>query len=241
VSVLGNGVDVVYPASSRELYDDVAAAGALISEYPPGTEPNGRYFPVRNRMISGLSLGVVVVEGLETSGSLITARLALDQNRDAFAVPGNADAPMSRGPNFLIRRGEAKLVECGWDVLEDYAARYPNKVRYTPALPADAEEQRLNPVTSVEGLFTDARKKVVDKAPNRTYIDLKDCDAELTDDERSILLSLAGCALITDDIIEATQIPARRVLSALTMLQVRGWVEEGPGKQFKALALLKAE
>ncbi|NLF35071.1 MAG: DNA-protecting protein DprA, partial [Clostridiales bacterium] len=104
VSVLGNGPDVVYPAQNRDLYADVAAVGALISEYPPGTNPAPEHFPVRNRILSGLSLGVVVVEGTERSGSLITARLALDQGRDVFAVPGNVDAPMSGGPNLLIRR-----------------------------------------------------------------------------------------------------------------------------------------
>jgi len=240
VSVLGNGVDVVYPANNRELYDDVAAVGALISEYPPGTEPNGRYFPIRNRIISGLSLGVVMVEGTQTSGALITARLALDQNRDVFAVPGSVDAPLSRGPNQLIRRGEATLVTCGWDVLEEYAARYPHKVKHATELPAEVAEQRLNTVNISEDNFG-AQKKVVDKAQNRTYIDLTDCGAEFTDDERDILQALNNRVLVPDDIVDLTQIPARRVLSALTMLQVRGLVEEGPGKQFKTLALLRAE
>ena len=249
VSVLGNGTDVIYPAQNRDLYADVAAAGALISEYPPGTEPNGRNFPIRNRIISGLSLGVVVVEGPETSGALITARLALDQNRDAFAVPGNADAPMSRGPNLLIRRGEAKLVTNGWDVLEDYAARYPGRIRHMPPLPAQAEEQRLASTAADAGvkeeadedIFIHAHKKEVDKASDRTYIDLKDHGGEFTDDERDILFAIGGRAMVADDIIETTQIPAKRVFSALTMLQVRGLVEENPGRQFKALVLLKAE
>lgn len=242
VSVLGNGVDVFYPAENRELYQDVAAVGALISEYPPGTEANRRNFPVRNRIISGLSLGVVVVEGTQTSGSLITARLALDQNRDVFAVPGNVDAPMSRGPNQLIRRGEAKLIHCGWDVLEEYAARYPHKIRRASPLQGGEEEQRLCGALNGAGNHPDDNgEKVVDKEAGKTYIDLKDCGPEFTDDERDVLHTLAERALGADDIIEETQIPARRVLSALTMLQVRGLVEEGPGKQFRALAILRAE
>ena len=92
VSVLGGGIDVVYPAENRWLYEDVAAAGALISEYPPGTENKGEHFPIRNRIISGLSLGVAAVEAEEHSGTLITMRLALDQGRDAFAVPGHQPA-----------------------------------------------------------------------------------------------------------------------------------------------------
>src|SRR5699024_10846043 len=103
VSVLGNGIDVPYPWQSRFLYEDVAAAGALISEYPPGTEPAGWHFPIRNRIISGLSLGVVAVECALRSGTMITVGQALDQDRDVFAVPGNADAPMSEGPNRLIQ------------------------------------------------------------------------------------------------------------------------------------------
>ncbi len=241
VSVLGNGADVFYPSENRDLYEDVAAVGALVSEYPPGTQPNGRYFPVRNRIISGLSLGVVVVEGGETSGSLITARLALDQNRDVFAVPGNVDAPMSRGPNRLIRRGEAKLIHCGWDVLEEYAARYPNRIRRMTSFPAEAEGQSTHAPAGLENISPGNREKMVDNTADRTYIDMKENGAEYTDDERDILLALDGRALVTDDIIEATQIPARRVLSALTMLQIRGLVEEGPGKQFRALALLRAE
>lgn len=239
-SVLGNGVDVIYPAENRDLYEDVAAAGALISEYPPGTQPERRYFPVRNRIISGLCLGVAVVEGTETSGSLITARLALDQNRDVFAVPGGVDAPMSRGPNQLIRRGEAKLIHCGWDILEEYAARYPRKVRRVFMLPEE-EDRRPQPLAEHKNSLTPTPEKVVDNGACRTYIDLKDCGPEFTDDEREILLALQGGAMVTDDVVEATQIPARRVLSALTMLQIRGLVEEGPGKQFRAAARLLAE
>ena len=117
VSVLGSGIDVIYPAGHGDLYEDVAAAGALLSEYPPGTPPAGPHFPVRNRLIAGLSLGVLVVEGSQTSGALITARWALEQGRDVFAVPGGIDAPLSQGPNGLIRRGEAKLIQDAWDAV----------------------------------------------------------------------------------------------------------------------------
>lgn len=126
MSVLGGGVDVPYPRENRWLYEDVAAAGALISEYPPGTEHRGEHFPVRNRILSGLCLGVVAVECRPHSGTMITVDRALEQNRDLFAVPGNIDAPMSQGPNLLIQQG-AKLVTSGRDILEEYWDRFPGQ------------------------------------------------------------------------------------------------------------------
>lgn len=107
VSVLAGGVDVPYPSQNRFLYEDVAAAGALISEYPPGTRHKAEHFPVRNRLISGLSLGVVAVECARFSGTMKTIEHAMDQDRDIFAVPGNIDAPRSEGPNWLLRQGAA--------------------------------------------------------------------------------------------------------------------------------------
>ena len=125
VSVLGGGIDVVYPPSSADLFEEVGSRGLLISEYPPGTPTMGQHYPVRNRIISGLSLGVAVVEAGERSGALITARLALDQNRDVFAFPGPVGAPMSAGTNRLIQRCEAKPVFGVEDILEEYETLYP--------------------------------------------------------------------------------------------------------------------
>ncbi|MFR4757012.1 MAG: DNA-processing protein DprA [Evtepia gabavorous] len=101
MSVLGSGIDVIYPAGHGDLYEDVAAAGALLIEYPPGTPPTGPHFPVRNRLIAGLSLGVLVVEGSQTSGALITARWALEQGGMCSPVPGGSTPP-EPGPNGLI-------------------------------------------------------------------------------------------------------------------------------------------
>jgi DNA processing protein len=116
IAVLGTGIDVVYPPWNRGLAADVARSGALVSELPCGALPMAHHFPRRNRLISGLSLGVVVVEAAEESGSLVTARWALEQNREVFAVPGPAGAPGHRGPHRLIREG-ATLVERAEDVL----------------------------------------------------------------------------------------------------------------------------
>ena len=117
LAVLAGGVDVVYPEENRGLYGEIAARGLVLSEMPPGTVPQARHFPRRNRLISGLSLGVVVVEATPRSGSLITARLALEQGREVFAVPGSPLDPRSRGCNRLLRQG-AGLVESAEDVVE---------------------------------------------------------------------------------------------------------------------------
>lgn len=118
VAVLGSGLDVVYPAQHKPLAERVAQAGAVVSELPPWMGPIGRHFPFRNRIISGLSLGVVVVEAAENSGSLITAKLAVEQSRDVMAVPGNILSGRYRGAHALIKEG-ARLVETVEDVLEE--------------------------------------------------------------------------------------------------------------------------
>ena len=118
IGVLGCGVDIIYPPENRDLFEQVAAQGAVISEFPMGTPPDSDHFPIRNRVISGLSLGVAVVEATLRSGSLITARFALDQGRDVYAVPGNVDSARSQGTNRLIKEG-AKLVTRAEDILEE--------------------------------------------------------------------------------------------------------------------------
>jgi DNA processing protein len=118
IAVLGCGVDVIYPRSHVALYKKVEEYGALVSEYPMGTRPDGFRFPARNRIISGLSRGIIVVEATKKSGSLITARLALDQGRDVFAVPGRMDSVKSEGAHFLIQQG-ATLVQSADDVLQE--------------------------------------------------------------------------------------------------------------------------
>jgi DNA processing protein len=119
IAVLGCGVDVVYPKENKKLFEQIVGGrGAIISEFPLGTHPAPHNFPVRNRIIAGLALGVVVVEGQQHSGSLITARLAMEFGREVYGVPGNVTQPSSYGPNHLIKQG-AKLVTCWEDVIEE--------------------------------------------------------------------------------------------------------------------------
>lgn len=111
IGVLGTGIDVCYPKENKKLYEKVLERGAIISEFPPRTHPAPENFPVRNRIVAGLPLGAVIVEGAQYSGSLITARLAMEFGREVFGVPGNVTQPVSFAPNLLIKQG-AKLVTC---------------------------------------------------------------------------------------------------------------------------------
>ncbi|MCL4394067.1 MAG: DNA-processing protein DprA, partial [Chloroflexi bacterium] len=119
IAVLGSGVDVIYPPEHAKLAQLIAEHGALVSEYPLGTQPEAGNFPPRNRIISGLSLGALIVEGDESTGARITIEDALEQGRETFAVPGNLYRRDARGPNGMIQRGEAKLVTCAADILEE--------------------------------------------------------------------------------------------------------------------------
>ena len=144
IAVLGSGVDTIYPAEHRTLARQIAEGhGAILSEYGLGVEPEAKNFPPRNRLISGLSLGVIVIEAGQRSGALITANFALEQDREVFAVPGNINSPVSKGPNRLIQQG-AKLVSSVDDVLEELNLRMV--VEHTAvqmALPESAEEVAL--------------------------------------------------------------------------------------------------
>ena len=145
VAVLGCGIDVIYPREHRILTQKILENGLLLSEFPPGTSPSPQNFPVRNRIISGLALGTLIIEASEYSGSLITARLAMEQNREVFALPGNLTTPQSFGPNFLIKQG-AKLVQSWRDIVEELPPdlRQEILIREDAKAPAKAELELLS-------------------------------------------------------------------------------------------------
>ncbi len=216
IGVLGGGVDVIYPKENGWLYDDVAAAGCLISEYPPGTEPLPAHFPIRNRIMSGLSVAALVVEAPVRSGALITAGMALDQGRDVFAVPGPIYAENSKGCNRLIRDGAGVAAE-PWDILRDYEAQFPGKLRGTTR-------------SAPEPLETQPGQMVETAEPAMPSLSLK--GAGLTDDQILLLRTLTDQPMLTDDLIELTELPTRRVLSALTMLEIDQYVTQCSGKRY---------
>lgn len=252
-AVLGNGLDIVYPKSSETVYQAVAERGCLISEFAPGTPPRGRNFPQRNRIMSGLSLGVLVVEAAKQSGSLITAGLALEQGRDVFAVPGNIGIPACEGSNQLLQEG-ATLVMNGWDIMREYAPRYGGYVHRqqeeeTAELPltGEPELQVATPVsTPKQHNMIDFPAKTakteknpgpngengIDIEPKRNYIDLQEKISALTPDEKEIAATLIPGACQVDEIVELTGLSAARVLASLTLLQVKGYVTQMPGKRF---------
>lgn len=251
VGILGCAIDNVYPQYSTELYADVAAAGVLISEYPPAEPTSRKNFPERNRIISGLSVGVVIIEAPEKSGALITASRALDQGREVFAVPGNVDALGCVGSNSLIREG-ATLVTKGWDVLMDFEHLFPGKLaepdarRLAEETPAETEKpvvypseeaappQKLPPETG-QGFFklrvrTDRKK--IDNDKKREYIDLREQLSELSERQLKIVSAMDETSVHVDDIIEKTALSAPEVLSELTILQIKGFVSQESGKRF---------
>ncbi len=211
VGVLGNGVDRIYPTCNRELFRKMEQLGCLISEYPPGTAPEKWNFPKRNRIISGLSNGVLVVEAPQRSGALITARQALEQGRDVFVVPGNIGVSSCEGSNALLKDG-AVLVTSGWDVVGEYAYRYPDKIR---------EEIQTDKIA--------ADKIVVDNLMPPLYSDLENNAADLDDTEKAILTAIGPGEQLIDTVIAETGLDSSTVLAALTMLEVSGFVTTRPG------------
>lgn len=231
VGVLACGVDVVYPKINEGLYRAVAERGCLLSELPPGTLPLKWSFPRRNRLLSGLSCGVLVVEAPEKSGALITARQALDQGRDVFSVPGNIGVAANAGSNALLREG-AIPVSCGWDVLREYAALYPDTVEETAPSQALPREKRA-PGPEISGKIRqpegEKSKKIIDKEDSPPYSDGNDIPCAPR--EQALLDLLRDGPLGTDEVIARAGRPAQEVMGSLTMLRIQGMVEALPGNR----------
>jgi DNA processing protein len=230
VAVLGSGLDEVYPATNRRLADRVRECGALVSEFPPGTQAQRSHFPSRNRIISGLSLGVLVIEAALNSGSLITARLAAEQGREVFALPGSIHNPLAKGCHRLIREG-ARLVETDAEILQELAplaGRLAASLREQVAganHAVGASHARDSQSTSRKPVHRPkATEKLVNSpaepnlADDPDYAQLWDC---LSHDPRPV-----------DTLIAQSGLTAKAVSAMLLMLELRGRVEAHPGGAF---------
>lgn len=245
-AVLGCGVDVVYPACNRELFADIRSHGCILSEYAPGTPALGAHFPVRNRLLSGLALGVVVVEAPRKSGALITAAHALEQGKDVFTIPANVGTHSCEGNIQLLKDG-AIVVEDGWDVMKEYVHLFPNLVRYRPkpfpmglslseakmaAEPKPVKEEPRQTVAETAKIPESSDKRAVDRKENGAYIDLREILENLSPDEKTVAQLLETAPQHIDDLIEQSQLPAGRVLAALTLLEIKGYVKRLPARRF---------
>jgi DNA processing protein len=213
VAVLGCGVDVVYPSENRKLAADLSTRGLLVSEFPMGATAFPQNFPIRNRIISGMSLGVLVVEGAQYSGSAITAKLAMDQGREVFAIPGNITSKLSWGPNLLIKQG-AKLVQDWNDVITE--------------LPAESRRH----------LIDRGRKKILEAggatlAPEQASLAGSPA-APLDSTTRRVLERLqVDSAIHLDELLDRVEdISPSELIAALFELEMLGLVKQLPGKNF---------
>ncbi len=207
IAVLGSGPDVIYPPENETLYLKIAANGAVISEYPFGTPPNAANFPARNRIISGLSLGVVVVEAGMKSGSLITARIALEQGREVFAVPGAIDASGSRGTHRLLKEG-AKLIEGVDDILEEILPQLQGAGIDPPAVPPSPTAIPAATTSDSAGLES------------------------LSERERLVFSALAGTPVDVNALVHATGLTVQEVITVLLQLELNGLVRHLPGNRY---------
>lgn len=204
IAVMGTGPDLVYPQGSRRIAERIRGHGALVTELPPGTPAKRQHFPSRNRIISGLSLGVLVIEAGLNSGSLITARLAAEQGREAFALPGSLHNPLAKGCHRLIKQG-ARLVESTRDVIGELA----------PLAQELAESLRNELAPSVQ-------------APAEQHVS---APGQLLEDDQYTRLweAIGHDPAPVDDLISRSGLEAREVSSMLLMLELRGMVEFQPG------------
>ena len=259
IGLLGCGLDIVYPPGKRseQLHEDVAAVGALISEYPPGTPVHGTNFPIRNRILSGISVGVVVVEAPLRSGALITASRALEQGRDVFAMPGNVDSAASAGANALLRDGAIPMMTAG-DIVEEYAELFPMRIKrgvmrkipldkklenrliadisekHAKKTAASAQKSLDNPVPSNYNnsgkpisKTEDAEKQAA--AAESVAMTLTGAEKTVFNALRRLLDSSSEARVHLDDIIVASELEAAAALGAMTMLEIDGAVEAHGG------------
>ncbi len=242
IAVLGTGIDVIYPKNNEDIYHSLCGQGLVITEFAPHTGPLATHFPIRNRIVSGLSLGVLVVEGTLNSGSLITARLALEQNREVYAIPGAATAANSRGCQELIRQG-AKPVFNGDDILQDLALRLQEYVSTQPVTtgPCDADiatRGEAKVATKGESFLSGASHEAAKEQCQivaAQACELEGFSEEDQEDVRVLLLHLHSCG---DDHVDALcavlNKPIAQINTLLIEMELCGFIKKLPGARYKA-------
>ena len=235
IAVLGNGLAQVYPPENEELAREIAAHGAVVSEFPMKTEPVRENFPRRNRVISGLALGVLVAEGNLRSGALITARAAMEQGREVFALPGKVDSPLSRGPHSLIKDG-AKLVEGHQDILDELGPSADvlelgdeeGQVSEEQAAPAGGEEGAEVAGPAQQERTATGEDERDRPGPAKAF-------PGLSPSERKLHQCLSSDPRSIDDITEETEMSPAEVSAGLLVLEIRRLAKQLPGKMFVRL------
>lgn len=228
IAVMGNGLSLIYPATNKDLAEKITESGALVSEFPMGAKPKPRNFPRRNRIISGLTLGTVVVEASNRSGALITARLAGEQGREVFAVPGEIFSELSMGTHKLINNG-AKLINTVDDLLNELPPYVLSQVQSETSPVPDMETEPTQEV-SVE-------KRAAEPVSPQPSVEAQQPvptppPPDLTPDEKTIFDAIEVPSSHIDTIVRTTQLPISQVSSVLLMLELKGVVQQLPGKQF---------
>jgi DNA processing protein len=226
VAVLGTGIDVVYPKSNAKLFAHIASEGLVLTEFMPSSPPDARHFPIRNRLISGLSLGVLIVEATRRSGSLITARFALEQNRDVYAVPGPVFAELSTGCQDLIRQG-ARAVFAAEDILRDLAPQLRDFGVQAPvaAAPARRQDAPRRPVAQA------ARSVAPPPAPSPN-----EAETPEGDDGRIVRVLREQGPCHIDELSRHADLPVARLSALLVRLELQALVLRLPGMRYKASA-----
>ncbi|MBO5274140.1 MAG: DNA-processing protein DprA [Clostridia bacterium] len=251
IAVFGCGIDRCYPSENRELMDEIILRGTVITEFAPGTPPTGSNFPIRNRIISGLSQGTVVVEADQKSGAMITARTALMQGRDIYALPGKIGEKNSVGTNHLIKDG-AKIITDADDILSEYQHLYPTQIRLgrlhhgksgyasayprrnkAPAPEKKASDKKEKTPALEENFFEKRVTKSKTPVPEATKHAKNTPDlSALPENQRKIYEELMAAGRSADELAAAFDMPIGEIMAALTLLEISGYIKALPGGMY---------
>lgn len=227
IAVLGCGIDRIYPREHEELYRDIARDGLLISEYPPGTKPAPGLFPLRNRIIAGMTLGTLVVEADIQSGSLITAQNALDESREVFALPGPVNSPKSAGTNALIRAGEARLITCAADLVEEFRERSRACSEPMESMINAARDTLRSSIKTEQTAGSDRGDPTANPSIH---------PSAMPEEERRVLQLLSEGPATFDELIERLQTNFGHLHAILLSLLLKKRIEQLPGSVYILLS-----